>query len=100
MRLPCNAENKQKNYFLRVKIPEDCLVYIVKEGSIALDGVSLTIADVEDDVIVCNIIPHTYEVTNFSDLEQGKILNIEPDVLAKYTHTMIEKHIHSLQSAG
>ena len=68
--------------------------YIAAKGSIALDGVSLTVNEVEnlsDGVrFGLNIIPHTAEQTNFADLEPGRMLNIEIDILARYLGRMME----------
>ena len=61
--------------------------FIVEKGSIAVNGISLTIANVNGDIFDVSIIPHTYENTNFSNLKEGDFVNIEFDALAKYTHS-------------
>jgi riboflavin synthase len=58
--------------------------YIVKEGSIALDGISLTVAQINSNELVCSIIPHTWKNTNLCTKKIGEKLNIEVDILAKY----------------
>ena len=58
--------------------------YIVEKGSITVEGISLTVARVDDDEVSIAIIPHTYKVTNLHALKAGAPLNIEVDVLAKY----------------
>ena len=69
--------------------PASLMTYIVEKGSVAVNGVSLTVAGVTDDSFSVAIIPHTWEATTFSRLSEGSRVNIETDVLAKY----IEKRI-------
>ena len=61
--------------------------FIVEKGSIAVNGISLTIANVNGDIFDVSIIPHTYENTNFSNLKEGDFVNIEFDALARYIHS-------------
>tara|TARA_Y100000590_G_C15733321_1_gene1017808 strand:- start:1705 stop:2301 length:597 start_codon:yes stop_codon:yes gene_type:complete len=58
--------------------------YLVKKGSISINGISLTIANINDNLFDVSIIPHTYNVTNLSYLNEGDFVNIEFDTLAKY----------------
>ena len=58
--------------------------YVVKKGSIALDGISLTVVDVKNDLASVCLIPHTIEITNFKTKKIDDKLNIETDVLGKY----------------
>jgi len=79
-----NIEKKPKEVKIWFKIPKKLTKYVVKKGSIALDGISLTLVDVKKDVAsVCHI-PHTINVTNFKSKKIGDKLNIETDVLGKY----------------
>lgn len=71
------------NYFLTVEAPEDLKKYLVSEGSIAIDGLSLTLARVEGSRFTINIIPHTVKETTIGDLKAGDIVNLEPDILIK-----------------
>lgn len=79
---------------LKVWVPDDLAAYVAPKGSVALDGISLTVNTVEDGpegtVIGLNIIPHTAEMTTFEILEPGRALNIEIDVLARYLGRMEE----------
>jgi riboflavin synthase len=79
---------------LKVWVPDDLAGYLAAKGSVALDGISLTVNTVEDGpdgtVIGLNIIPHTAEMTTFETLEPGRALNIEIDVLARYLGRMEE----------
>lgn len=69
---------------IKIRVPETLSRYIVKKGSIAIDGTSLTITDIQDDMIQISLIPHTMEVTNFGTRQAGDIINIETDILGKY----------------
>lgn len=72
------------SYRLQIKPPKNLMPYIASKGSIGLDGISLTVNEVEDDVFGVNIIPHTWEHTTLSDSQAGDMLNIEIDMLARY----------------
>jgi len=67
-----------------VEVPDDVLRYCVEKGSVTVDGVSLTIAEVASDAFGVALVPHTLEATTLSELEPGQEVNIEADVLAKY----------------
>ena len=77
-------EKKPKEVKFWFKLPKKLTKYIVKKGSIALDGISLTLVDVKKDVASVCLIPHTINVTNFKSKKIGDKLNIETDVLGKY----------------
>jgi len=77
-------EKKPKEVKIWFKIPKNLTKYVVKKGSIALDGISLTLVDVKKDVASVCLIPHTINVTNFKSKKSGDKLNIETDVLGKY----------------
>lgn len=64
--------------------------YIVEKGSITVNGVSLTVAGVTDDAFEIALIPHTLEVTAFSDAAVGDAVNLEVDILAKYVERLLE----------
>ena len=71
-------------YNLEISVSPDCSRYVVKKGSITINGISLTVAEVKDDEIHCAIIPHTFENTNLKALKYNDFVNIEVDILAKY----------------
>jgi len=77
-------EKKPKEVKIWFKIPKKLIKYVVKKGSIALDGISLTLVDVKKEVASVCLIPHTINVTNFKSKKIGDKLNIETDVLGKY----------------
>jgi riboflavin synthase len=77
-------EKKPKEVKFWFKIPKKLTKYIVKKGSITLDGISLTVVDAKKDVASVCLIPHTIKVTNFKSKKVGDKLNIETDILGKY----------------
>ena len=79
-----NILQKIDSWFLQIKINQIYFKYIVQKGSICIDGVSLTINNVDDDMIDLMIIPHTYENTIINGYEIGDNVNIEVDYIAKH----------------
>ena len=78
-------------WFLTIQVPEQFVKYIVYKGSIAINGVSLTINEVSDQLIDLCIIPTTLDKTNINQLAVDSIVNIEFDILAKYTEQLLLK---------
>ena len=77
-------EQKPKEVKVWFKIPKNLTKYVVQKGSIALDGISLTVVDAKKSIASVCLIPHTVKITNFKTKEIGDKLNIETDVLGKY----------------
>jgi riboflavin synthase len=77
------------NRELTVRVPRVLDRFLVYKGSIAIDGISLTIAAVQDGLVKVAIIPHTYEATNLAVRKPGDRLNIECDVLAKHVDKLL-----------
>jgi riboflavin synthase len=77
------------NWWLKIRIPEELDRYVVYKGSVAIDGISLTVAAIENRVMSVTIIPHTYVMTNLKDHRPGDRVNLECDVLAKYVEKML-----------
>jgi riboflavin synthase len=73
-----------ENWWLRIRVPAEFTRYIVSKGSLTVDGMSLTVASVEDDVIGFTIIPHTYANTTLHGYSAGSRVNLEVDILAKH----------------
>ena len=69
---------------MTIEAPAELAAYIVPQGSITIDGVSLTVNSARDDVFEVNIIPHTLKVTTFGRAKQGGKVNLEVDLLARY----------------
>jgi riboflavin synthase len=74
-----------------IEAPEDVLRYVVYKGSIAVDGVSLTVSDVTDRSFTVSLIPETLERTNLGSAEPGATVNLEVDVLAKYVERLLQR---------
>ncbi len=78
---------------LRVRMPEHLARYVVEKGSIAVDGVSLTVVDVDDDSFSVAVIPHTAAVTTLGARQPGDPVNLEVDVMAKYAEKLLSGRI-------
>jgi riboflavin synthase len=72
-----------------VEVPPDVLRYCVEKGSLAISGVSLTIAELTDDAVAVALIPHTLEVTTLGKAKPGDAVNLEADVIAKYVERLL-----------
>ncbi len=81
-------EARGKDYYLRVHAPGGFARYLVYKGSIAIDGISLTVAEVEGDFFAVWLIPHTLAATNLSEKKVGDQVNLEFDLLAKYVEKL------------
>jgi len=79
------------NWNLQVEFPESAARYIVHKGSIAIDGISLTVASMKTPVLEVAIIPHTFENTNLRHARAGDAVNLEFDVIAKYVERMMNR---------
>ena len=84
------VENHGESWTVRIAYPKEIARYLVFKGSVAVEGISLTIAGLTDDHFEIAIIPKTWEITNFSHLKPGDAVNIEVDIIGKY----IEKLLH------
>jgi len=77
-------EKKPKEVQVWFQIPRNLSKYVVKKGSIAIDGISLTVVEMKNNMASVCLIPHTIEVTNFKTKKIGDKINIETDILGKY----------------
>ena len=83
-------EPEGANWWFGVTVPDELTRYVAMKGSIALDGISLTVAGWHDGTVETAIIPFTYQHTNLSALKVGDVVNIECDILAKYVERFLE----------
>jgi riboflavin synthase len=83
------AEAHGGSWTVRIAYPPEIARYLVFKGSVAVEGISLTIAELTDDHFAIAIIPKTWEVTNFSHLQPGDDVNLEADVIAKYVERIL-----------
>lgn len=77
------------NWWLSIRVPEELDRYLVYKGSVAVDGISLTVATLENHVMGITIIPHTYEMTCLKRYKPGDRVNIECDILAKHVEKLM-----------
>jgi riboflavin synthase len=85
-----------ENWWFGVQVPEEFARYIVPKGSVAIDGVSLTVARWQDCIVEVAIIPYTYDHTNIRYLKPGDAVNLEGDVLGKY----VERYLEARESSS
>jgi riboflavin synthase len=87
-------KNIAESWLLEVEVPASLGKFIAKKGSVTVNGVSLTVNDVIDSAsgtrFQINVIPHTYQVTNFIDLREGGRVNVEIDTIARYVERMTQ----------
>lgn len=76
------------NYFVDIELPAGLERYVISEGSIAVDGISLTVAGINGNKISLSIIPHTWKNTNLKTKQSGYEVNIEVDLIAKYVEKL------------
>lgn len=81
----------EDNWWLRIRIPDTLSRYVVEKGSLAVDGISLTVAGIEGDEISFTIIPHTYEHTTLRGYATGARVNVEVDILAKHLEKLVAR---------
>lgn len=77
-------EEESDNRVITVKMPPELTKYVISTGSIAMDGISLTVAYLKDDCYQVGIIPHTWKITNMHRLRPGSKTNLEVDMIGKY----------------
>ncbi|HET9290015.1 MAG TPA: riboflavin synthase, partial [Actinomycetes bacterium] len=78
---------------VRIELPPDLERYVVEKGSIAVDGVSLTVAGVGPGWLTVALVPHTLEVTTLGDRRPGDPVQLEVDVVAKYVERLVEGRV-------
>ena len=83
------SEDHGESWTFRFAFPREIAPYLVFKGSVSVEGISLTIANLTDDYFEIAVIPKTYEVTNFSQLKPGDAVNLEADVIAKYIERIL-----------
>lgn len=91
-----NKVNIGKGFELHISIPSELLRYLAPQGSIALDGVSLTVANLYQGLVVVSIVPHSCYVTTLASRRIGDRVNIEVDLLSKY----MERHLVKAAGSG
>ena len=88
---PLTPDTTQTDWRMKLQLPSALARYVVSQGSITIEGISLTVAALPGDVAEIAIIPHTYASTSLHTLKPGALLNIETDVLARYAEQQHEQ---------
>lgn len=89
------CQHIENSLVMHLSLPPGGLNYVLPKGSIALDGTSLTIFDVDDESISISLIPHTQKTTVLAQRKPGERVNVEFDMLAKYMFNMLQKQTPS-----
>lgn len=89
-----NVDDLGESWTVRIGYPEEIRRYLVFKGSVAVEGISLTIAALTDNYFEVAIIPKTWAVTNLSQLSPGDAVNLEVDVIAKYVERLLAAGVH------
>jgi riboflavin synthase len=92
-------EAEGANWWLGVRVPRELVRYVAMKGSISIDGISLTVANLAGDTVEAAIIPFTYANTNLQSLRVGDAVNLETDILAKYVERILEARRPAAASA-
>lgn len=77
------------------QVPAPLIEYVVPKGSIAIDGISLTVAQIRGESIACAVVPHTEQITTLKDKPIGAPVNVEIDMLAKYVKRFVDVYAHA-----
>ena len=93
-------ENLGDCWILKTRAPHELSKYIAKKGSVCVNGVSLTVNTIEQDIFSMNIIPHTLKNTTLNDLSAGSLVNIEIDQIARYVERMTEWTSERIKSSN
>jgi riboflavin synthase len=80
-----------ENWWLEIELPEEVERYTVYKGSLSIEGISLTVAKLENRRCTIAVIPHTVEMTNLHSLQPGDPVNLEADLIAKYVEKMMRR---------
>ena len=89
-----NIEEDGDSVRITIKVPEDLGRYIARKGSVCIDGISLTVNEVNDSQFDVNIIPHTFQNTTFSEASVQSRVNVEVDLIARYLERL-QSYEHS-----
>lgn len=96
---PVSPENATTDWWLEIEVPEAIRPYVVEKGSIAIDGISLTVAKWDGERVSVAIIPHTYVHTNLRSHRAGDLLNLEADVLLRHAAQMRDTQMRAQKSS-
>jgi riboflavin synthase len=86
--------------WLSIRAPEEVIRYLVPRGCVAVDGISLTVVEVDDDRFTVSLVPHTLEGTTAGEWRVGETVNLEADLLAKYVERSVDVHLSAGTTVG
>lgn len=78
-----------RSWYMQFKVPENLKRYIAEKGSITINGISLTVNSIQDDLFDINVVPHTMQVTTMGTLETGQKVHLEVDLIARYLERLL-----------
>ncbi|HEY3294164.1 MAG TPA: riboflavin synthase [bacterium] len=84
-----NVTRLESSHLVEITLPEPLVKYVVATGSVAANGVSMTVAEIKENTLTLGVIPHTWDVTNFSGFRPGVRVNIEVDLIGKYIEKLL-----------
>ncbi|MDD5087379.1 MAG: riboflavin synthase [bacterium] len=79
----------ESSHVVEIRVPRPLVKYVVATGSVSVNGVSMTVAEISGDRLTLGVIPHTWDVTNFSEFKPGVRVNIEVDLIGKYIEKLL-----------
>ena len=85
---------------VHIRAPAEIAHYIAKKGSICIDGISLTVNDVQDAEFTLNIVPHTLAITTLKEVKAGLKINLEVDVIARYLERLLNKNVKNSETCA
>lgn len=86
-----SIKKESNSYIVEVTAQQSGLKYVVEKGSVTLDGVSLTVANVSNNSFTVSLIPHTFNNTSFKQCKSGHIVNVEYDIIGKYVEKLLNQ---------
>lgn len=95
-----SLEKRGESVLAGFSLPDNFSHLVVERGSVALDGVSLTVASIDRDVFYCSLIGYTLSHTTLKDLKVGAELNLETDIIGRYVQKMLEKGVRNSDAGG
>lgn len=95
-----SRKNEGDSIWLTFEAPVEVMRYVVYKGSIAVDGISLTVAACDGETFSVSIIPHTSEQTTLTEKEDGAAVNLEADLIGKYVEKLLAPHVDSRSRDG
>ena len=95
-----SRKNEGDSIWLTFEAPVEVMRYVVYKGSVAVDGISLTVAACESETFSVSIIPHTGEQTTLTDKKDGAAVNLEADLIGKYVEKLLVPHMESRSPSG